>query len=228
MTRLGVALGAQRETFMGLAGLGDLVLTCTDDQSRNRRFGLLLAPGSPRRAALREIGQVVEGYAAARALHAVAAARGRGDAHLRDGLPRALRGPAGARCGARPHEPPDQGRGGLRSGAGRARAPRRRAPRSVRPDAATHQHRDSAGAQHQPAARREEVAALQPAQRTPRRTGTARRRTPRRETASAAARGLREQPAAGTRRPGCSPPAAPTRCWNGRRRRSSQGTGRSR
>ena len=43
MTRLGVALGAQRETFMGLAGLGDLVLTCTDDQSRNRRFGLALA-----------------------------------------------------------------------------------------------------------------------------------------------------------------------------------------
>ena len=45
MTRLGVALGAQRDTFMGLAGLGDLVLTCTDDQSRNRRFGLLLAVG---------------------------------------------------------------------------------------------------------------------------------------------------------------------------------------
>ena len=43
MMRLGVALGARRETFMGLAGLGDLVLTCTDDQSRNRRFGLLLA-----------------------------------------------------------------------------------------------------------------------------------------------------------------------------------------
>ena len=45
MTRLGVALGARRETFMGLAGLGDLVLTCTDDHSRNRRFGLALAPG---------------------------------------------------------------------------------------------------------------------------------------------------------------------------------------
>src|SRR5450432_2462439 len=43
MTRLGVALGAQPDTFMGLAGLGDVVLTCTDDQSRNRRFGLLLA-----------------------------------------------------------------------------------------------------------------------------------------------------------------------------------------
>ena len=72
MTRLGVALGAQRETFMGLAGLGDLVLTCTDDQSRNRRFGLLLARGLSSEAALREIGQVVEGYVAARALRAVA------------------------------------------------------------------------------------------------------------------------------------------------------------
>jgi glycerol-3-phosphate dehydrogenase (NAD(P)+) len=72
MTRLGVTLGAQRETFMGLAGLGDLVLTCTDDQSRNRRFGLLLAQGLDREAALGEIGQIVEGYGAARALHEVA------------------------------------------------------------------------------------------------------------------------------------------------------------
>ncbi len=73
MTRLGVALGAQRDTFMGLAGLGDLVLTCTDDQSRNRRFGLLLAAGRSAQAALAEIGQAVEGYAAARAIHEVAA-----------------------------------------------------------------------------------------------------------------------------------------------------------
>jgi len=72
MTRLGVALGAQRETFMGLAGLGDLVLTCTDDQSRNRRFGLLLAAGRTPEAALAEIGQTVEGYVAARAVRAVA------------------------------------------------------------------------------------------------------------------------------------------------------------
>ncbi len=72
MTRLGVALGAQRETFMGLAGLGDLVLTCTDNQSRNRRFGLLLAKGGGAEAALAEIGQVVEGYKATRALRAVA------------------------------------------------------------------------------------------------------------------------------------------------------------
>jgi glycerol-3-phosphate dehydrogenase (NAD(P)+) len=73
MTRLGVALGARAETFMGLAGLGDLVLTCTDDQSRNRRFGLLLAAGRSPEAALAEIGQAVEGYAAARAIEAVAA-----------------------------------------------------------------------------------------------------------------------------------------------------------
>ena len=72
MMRLGVALGAQRETFMGLAGLGDLVLTCTDNQSRNRRFGLLLAAGKSAEEALREIGQVVEGYAAAKAVHSVA------------------------------------------------------------------------------------------------------------------------------------------------------------
>ncbi|HNS27116.1 MAG TPA: NAD(P)H-dependent glycerol-3-phosphate dehydrogenase, partial [Steroidobacteraceae bacterium] len=72
MTRLGVALGARSDTFMGLAGLGDLVLTCTDDQSRNRRFGLLLAGGASVADALREIGQVVEGYPAARAVLKVA------------------------------------------------------------------------------------------------------------------------------------------------------------
>jgi glycerol-3-phosphate dehydrogenase (NAD(P)+) len=73
MTRLGVALGADAHTFMGLAGLGDLVLTCTDDQSRNRRFGLALAAGATPAAALAEIGQSVEGYAAAPAIRAVAA-----------------------------------------------------------------------------------------------------------------------------------------------------------
>src|SRR5690606_29953827 len=72
MTRLGVALGARRETFMGLAGIGDLVLTCTDDQSRNRRFGLALARGVSAEQALAEIGQVVEGYYAARSTRRVA------------------------------------------------------------------------------------------------------------------------------------------------------------
>ena len=76
MTRLGVALGAHPDTFMGLAGLGDLVLTCTDDQSRNRRFGLLLAAGRSASAALAEIAQSVEGYAGARAIHEVAARAG--------------------------------------------------------------------------------------------------------------------------------------------------------
>lgn len=72
MMRLGVALGAHRDTFMGLAGLGDLVLTCTDDQSRNRRFGLALAAGRTPQEALADIGQVVEGYTAARATYEVA------------------------------------------------------------------------------------------------------------------------------------------------------------
>ncbi len=72
MMRLGVALGADKDTFMGLAGLGDLVLTCTDDQSRNRRCGLLLAAGKTPAEAQTEIRQVVEGVLAARAVHDVA------------------------------------------------------------------------------------------------------------------------------------------------------------
>jgi glycerol-3-phosphate dehydrogenase (NAD(P)+) len=75
MSRLGLALGARQETFMGLAGMGDLVLTCTDDQSRNRRFGLELAHGATAKEALERIGQVVEGYYGARAVHEVASAR---------------------------------------------------------------------------------------------------------------------------------------------------------
>lgn len=62
MCRLGCALGAKKDTFMGMAGLGDLVLTCTDNQSRNRRFGLLLGQGKPVAEAMQSIGQVVEGY----------------------------------------------------------------------------------------------------------------------------------------------------------------------
>ncbi len=63
--RLGEALGGRIETFMGLAGLGDLVLTCTDDQSRNRRMGLALAKGKSLDQAQAEIKQVVEGVRAA-------------------------------------------------------------------------------------------------------------------------------------------------------------------
>ena len=62
LTRLGVALGATESSFMGMAGLGDLVLTCTDNQSRNRRFGLALGQGKGIDEAQIEIGQVVEGY----------------------------------------------------------------------------------------------------------------------------------------------------------------------
>ncbi|MFQ5608903.1 MAG: NAD(P)H-dependent glycerol-3-phosphate dehydrogenase, partial [Woeseiaceae bacterium] len=72
MTRLGVALGANRETFMGLAGMGDLVLTCTDDLSRNRRMGLALASGKSVDETRAEIQQVVEGVMAAEAVMEVA------------------------------------------------------------------------------------------------------------------------------------------------------------
>jgi glycerol-3-phosphate dehydrogenase (NAD(P)+) len=71
MTRLGMALGASRDTFMGLSGMGDLVLTCTDDQSRNRRMGLALAAGKSVDETSAEIGQVVEGVKAAAAVHKV-------------------------------------------------------------------------------------------------------------------------------------------------------------
>ncbi|VFS55450.1 NAD(P)H-dependent glycerol-3-phosphate dehydrogenase [Leminorella grimontii] len=62
MSRLGAALGAEPSTFMGMAGLGDLVLTCTDNQSRNRRFGIMLGEGKSVSEAQALIGQVVEGY----------------------------------------------------------------------------------------------------------------------------------------------------------------------
>jgi len=72
MTRLGVALGAKKETFMGLAGMGDLVLTCTDNLSRNRRMGLAIAGGMTVAEAQQEIQQVVEGVMAAEAVQEVA------------------------------------------------------------------------------------------------------------------------------------------------------------
>jgi len=59
--RLGVAMGGQQKTFMGLTGLGDLILTCTDAQSRNRRFGLELAKGATVSEACENIGQAIEG-----------------------------------------------------------------------------------------------------------------------------------------------------------------------
>lgn len=76
MVRLGLACGGRRDTFMGLAGVGDLVLTCTDDQSRNRRFGLALGRGATVAAALAGIGQVVEGAAAVAEVLKLARAHG--------------------------------------------------------------------------------------------------------------------------------------------------------
>jgi len=69
IVRLGASLGAEADSFMGLAGLGDLVLTCSDDQSRNRRLGLAVARGTPVDEALKELGQVAEGFHAAEAIH---------------------------------------------------------------------------------------------------------------------------------------------------------------
>ena len=72
MMRLGQALGARSETLMGLAGVGDLVLTCTGDLSRNRRFGLALGSGRSVEMALSEIGQVVEGVNTSVEVHRLA------------------------------------------------------------------------------------------------------------------------------------------------------------
>ena len=74
--RLSAALGGKRETLMGLAGLGDLVLTCTGDLSRNRRVGLALAQGKRLPAILAELGHVAEGVSAAIAARALAAHHG--------------------------------------------------------------------------------------------------------------------------------------------------------
>lgn len=72
ITRLGVALGGRAETFMGLAGAGDLILTCTGDLSRNRRVGLRLAGGEPLAAILADLGHVAEGVNTARELDGMA------------------------------------------------------------------------------------------------------------------------------------------------------------
>jgi len=70
--RLNTVLGGQQETLMGLAGLGDLILTCTDNQSRNRRFGIALGQGKGREQAIQEIGQEVEGISAAKETYMLA------------------------------------------------------------------------------------------------------------------------------------------------------------
>ena len=72
MNRLGVALGGNPRTFMGLTGVGDLVLTCTDDQSRNRRAGIGLGQGKTVANILQDIGQEVEGIKTVHELYAMA------------------------------------------------------------------------------------------------------------------------------------------------------------
>lgn len=72
ITRLGLALGGKRETFMGLAGMGDLILTCTGDLSRNRRVGLSLAKGLSLEQILRDLGHTAEGVSSAREVTAMA------------------------------------------------------------------------------------------------------------------------------------------------------------
>lgn len=72
MVKLGLRLGASDRGFMGLSGLGDLVLTCTDNQSRNRRFGFLLGKGYSVEDALKEIGQVVEGISSTKEIYELA------------------------------------------------------------------------------------------------------------------------------------------------------------
>jgi glycerol-3-phosphate dehydrogenase (NAD(P)+) len=73
ITRLGTTLGGKSETFMGLTGMGDLILTCTGDLSRNRRVGLGLAQGKPLDVIVQELGHVAEGVPCSRAVRALAA-----------------------------------------------------------------------------------------------------------------------------------------------------------
>lgn len=72
MARLGVALGGRKETFAGLSGMGDLIVTCTSMHSRNRRCGILIGQGKPVQEAIQEVGATVEGYFAALSAHQLA------------------------------------------------------------------------------------------------------------------------------------------------------------
>ena len=72
LARLGVALGGKKETFAGLSGMGDLIVTCTSMHSRNRRCGILIGQGKSAQEAMKEVGAVVEGYYAALSAHQLA------------------------------------------------------------------------------------------------------------------------------------------------------------
>ena len=74
--RLGVAMGAKKETFTGLAGVGDLIVTCTSMHSRNRRAGILIGQGKDVQTAMEEVGAVVEGYYAAKSAYELGKAKG--------------------------------------------------------------------------------------------------------------------------------------------------------
>lgn len=76
MSRLGKAMGAKAETFMGLSGIGDLVVTCTSMHSRNRRFGILIGKGADIETAQKEIGMTVEGYHATKLAYRLAREKG--------------------------------------------------------------------------------------------------------------------------------------------------------
>ena len=69
IARLGVAMGAKKETFTGLTGVGDLIVTCTSMHSRNRRAGILIGKGEDVQTAMKEVGAVVEGYYAAKSAY---------------------------------------------------------------------------------------------------------------------------------------------------------------
>jgi glycerol-3-phosphate dehydrogenase (NAD(P)+) len=72
ITRLGVALGAKPETFTGLAGMGDLIVTCISQHSRNRRCGLMIGAGEDPKVATKKVGMVVEGMYTTEAAHELA------------------------------------------------------------------------------------------------------------------------------------------------------------
>jgi len=73
LARLGIALGGRQETFAGLAGIGDMIVTCTSVHSRNRRAGILIGQGIPVAEAMEQVGAVVEGYYAAKSAYQLAA-----------------------------------------------------------------------------------------------------------------------------------------------------------
>lgn len=76
LARLGIALGGRQETFAGLAGVGDMIVTCTSMHSRNRRAGILIGQGKSAQQAMEEVGAVVEGYYAAESVHQLAQREG--------------------------------------------------------------------------------------------------------------------------------------------------------